>query len=250
MLERISPANAIVLWGVRMWYCKCFVSLIVVVISGILSGCMALHTEFAKRDLDVQTRMTRTIFLEPVSVEKKAIFVQVTNTSGSRIFDLEPRVIRVIESKGYRIERDPERAQYRLRANVLHISKMNRREAESVFDSGFGGGLLGATLATVAGGDNRAVLSAGLAGAMLGIVADAAVKDTYYTIITDIQLAERAPGSRVVYRAGGKLQSRAEPIWQKHQTRVVSTANQVNLHLAQATPILVDELVNVIAGLV
>jgi hypothetical protein len=37
----------------------------------ILSGCAAVHTSIAKKDLDVQTKMSDTVFLDPVGPDKK-----------------------------------------------------------------------------------------------------------------------------------------------------------------------------------
>ena len=38
----------------------------IMVFSMVLSGCAAVHTSIAKKDLDVQTKMSDTIFLDPV----------------------------------------------------------------------------------------------------------------------------------------------------------------------------------------
>jgi hypothetical protein len=40
----------------------------------ILSGCAAVHTSIAKKDLDVQTKMSDTVFLDPVGPDKKTVF--------------------------------------------------------------------------------------------------------------------------------------------------------------------------------
>ena len=46
---------------------------------GLVSGCGAVHTSIKKSDLDVQTRMSDTVFLEPVAPEKRLVFVSVRN---------------------------------------------------------------------------------------------------------------------------------------------------------------------------
>ena len=43
---------------------------------------------------------------------------------------------------------------------------------------------------TASGG---AALGAGLVGALVGVAADAMVEDTNYTMVTDLQIAEKAP---------------------------------------------------------
>ena len=49
--------------------------------SVILSGCAAVHTSIAKKDLDVQTKMSDTIFLDPVEPDRRIVYLNVRNTS-------------------------------------------------------------------------------------------------------------------------------------------------------------------------
>ena len=46
-----------------------------------LTACTALHTSVAKRELDVQTRMSQTVYLDPVEPEQRTIFVDIRNTT-------------------------------------------------------------------------------------------------------------------------------------------------------------------------
>jgi starvation-inducible outer membrane lipoprotein len=43
---------------------------VITVTALILSGCAALHTSIAKKDLDVQTKLSTSIFVDPVPPEK------------------------------------------------------------------------------------------------------------------------------------------------------------------------------------
>ena len=54
----------------------------------LLSGCAASQTMITKRNLDVQTKMSETIFLDPVGPEQKVMYVEVRNTSDKDNFDL------------------------------------------------------------------------------------------------------------------------------------------------------------------
>jgi hypothetical protein len=54
----------------------------------VLSGCAAVHTSIAKKDLDVQTKMSDTIFLDPVGLDKRIIFVDIRNTSDKSNFNI------------------------------------------------------------------------------------------------------------------------------------------------------------------
>ena len=67
-------------------------------IFSILSGCVAMHTFLAKKDLDVQTKMSDTVFLDPVGPDKKVLFVQTRNTS-DQPFGIEAPVVSAIAAK-------------------------------------------------------------------------------------------------------------------------------------------------------
>ena len=58
-------------------------------------GCSAVHTSIKKRNLDVQTKMSDSIFLDPVSPAKHTIYVQVRITFSKRTFCSVVRVISV-----------------------------------------------------------------------------------------------------------------------------------------------------------
>ena len=87
------------------------------------AGCAATHTSIAKRDLDVQTKMSEAIFLEPVAPARRTVFVQVRNTSDRPGFDIEPSVKSAILARGYSVTDNPEIAHYKLQAQVLSVSK-------------------------------------------------------------------------------------------------------------------------------
>ena len=93
-----------------------------------------------------------------------------------------------------------------------------------------------------------------------GVAADAMVEDTNYTMVTDLQIAEKAPAGVTVTTkdntslkqgsSGSKEQSStATGNRHKYQTRIVSNANQVNLDFKDAKPVLEDQLANTLAGL-
>ncbi|WP_256360882.1 complement resistance protein TraT, partial [Methylomonas koyamae] len=127
-------------------------------IAAMLGGCAAVHTSIAKKDLDVQTKMSDTIFLDPVGPEQRTIFLDVRNTSDKANFDVMLPVKQALQSKGYIISSDPEASHYWLRANVLSVDKASPTAAESALHSGYGGSLAGAAAgAAIGGGFGRLV---------------------------------------------------------------------------------------------
>jgi hypothetical protein len=232
-----------------------------------LSGCAAVHTSIAKKDLDVQTKMSDTVFLDPPDPGQKSVYVEIKNTSGKANFDVQPYIVRALQAKGYEVTDNPRQAHYWLRANVLSVDKASPTAAEQALGGGYGGAWAGATLGATIGGAAGGWPGAGyggaagsLVGAAVETIANAAVKDVTFMAITDVEIAVKA-GRGVLVRedsqqdakqgmGGGRRQSSSEVSdKKKYRTRVVSTANKVNLGYEEAAPGLTDGLVRSISGL-
>jgi hypothetical protein len=229
-----------------------------------LAACGATTTAISKRNLDVQTKMTESIFLDPVPADQRTVFVQVRNTSDKPDFDIEPAVRASIESRGYRVVDDPTNAHYLLQANVLQAGRSTDEAAENVFAGGFGsmalGGAAGAGAGRVLSENPGVIIGGALAGAAVSAVADAFVQDVTYRNISDVQVSERAGAGVVVTEsarqeltqgtAGSRVLSSTETSdWKRYRTRVMSKANQANLEFEEAAPVLVAGLTRSIAGI-
>src|SRR5690349_9896133 len=81
-----------------------------------LTGCTATHTAIHKRNLDVQTKMSASVFLDPVPSEKKTVFLQIRNTSDRPGLNLESDLANALMAKGYTLVFAPEQAHYLLQA--------------------------------------------------------------------------------------------------------------------------------------
>ncbi|MCA9420590.1 MAG: complement resistance protein TraT [Nitrospira sp.] len=232
-------------------------------ILSMLVGCAAVHTSIRKRNLDVQTKMSDTIFLDPVGPDKKVIYVEVRNTSDKENFDVEGELKEKITKRGYRVTDNPDEAYYRLQANVLSVARTTPEEAAQMLASGYGAPLVGAAAGAAAGavaGGAGGGAAGGILG-MLGTVAvDAYVEDVMFLCVTDIQLVEKAPEGVIVRSdsaqnlaqgmAGTQNQTYSEVgKFKKYRTRVVSTANQMNLVYEDAAEPLTRGLARSLAGL-
>lgn len=237
----------------------------------LLSGCAASQTLISKRNLDVQTKMSETIFLDPVGPDQKVIFVDVRNTSDKDNFDIAAPIKDAIAKRGYRITQNPEEAHYRLQANVLSVAKTDPTAAQQALSGGFGGPLLsavggavtGAVIGGLAGGYPGAGIGAGVGGlAFAGaeVVAGALVKDVFYMVVTDVQVVEKAAEGVIIRQdnqqnlkqgIGGSQQQTSSEVMKhkKYRTRVVSTANKANLDYEEAAPALTQGLTRSLAGL-
>jgi hypothetical protein len=242
--------------------------------SMILSGCAAVHTSIAKKDLDVQTKMSDTIFLDPVEPDRKIVYLNVRNTSDKSNFDIAGPVARVLEGKGYTITLDPKKAHYWLQVNVLSVDKASPTAAQAALGAGYGGayGAVGSAAAGAAmGAATGAAIDGwgaagigGLAGVaafgLVDTVASAAVKDVTFMAVTDVEIAERAEAGVIVRQdnqqdakqgIGGAMRQTSTKVsnMNKYRTRVVSTANKVNLQYDEAAADLTNGLTRSISGL-
>ena len=223
-------------------------------VSGLIA-CGALHTSVKKSDLDVQTKTSESVFLEPVSPEKRVVFVSVRNTSDKDL-EIKQRILERLRGSGYKITDDPDQAQFMLQANVLKVGKDDLRSSDSYLEGGFSGAVVGASVSSSSDTAKGAVL-----GAVLGVVADSLVDDTLYTMVTDLQVRERPRAGEVVTQeqSGSSEQGSSTSVeqssglmavdWKTYRTRVVSTANQANLKFEEALPALESGLVRAIAGM-
>lgn len=238
----------------------------IIIISQLLAGCAATQTAISKRNLDVQTKMSDTIFLDPVSEKNRTAFIQVRNSTDKPELDLAPSVKAAIELKGYRLVSDPDNAHFILQANVLSVERSTKNPISSPFGSygaALGGAAVGGLASASTGGSNRNIAGTALiAGALAGLadaVASGLVSDVYFSAVTDIQIKEKTKAGIVSQSAsrqnlkngnsGGTLVTTNEDINYKiYQTRILSVANQVNLDFKDAAPLLGSGLTKVISG--
>jgi len=225
-----------------------------------LTGCGAMGTAIKKRNLEVKTQMSETIWLEPSS--QKTVYLQIKNTSDKDMSGLQAKVARAVQDKGYTVTASPESAQYWIQASVLKADKMDLRTAQGFLTRGYEGAAMGAALGAGITAYNSssagATLGVGLAAGLVGMAADAMVEDINYTMVTDIQISEKTTASVQTDNvaalkqgsSGYKVQTSTQTGNQhKYQTRVVSSANKVNLKFEEAQPVLEDQLAKSVAGI-
>jgi len=226
----------------------------------LLSGCSAMTTAIKKRNLEVKTQMSQTVWLEPSS--QKTVYIQVRNTSDKDMSDLQTLIGKDLIAKGYQLSNSPDTAYYWVQANVLKAEKMDLRETQGFLSNGYEGAVgaagLGAGISAYNGNSGGAILGVGLAAGLAGMAADAMVEDTNYTMVTDLQISEQSKANVTTDNvaalrqgtSGIKLQTSSESgNRMKYQTRVVSNANKVNLKFEEAKPVLEAQLAKSVANI-
>lgn len=232
----------------------------------LLSGCAATQVAITKRDLDVQTKMSATIFLDPVAPEEQTVFVQVRNTSDKPDLDLSQDIKDAVASKGWRIVTDPKTAKFYLQANVLQVGKTSPSAIQETLGHGYGygagatGAVTGMAAMGALGGGGRGMLVGGLVGGIGEVVAGSMVKDVYFSIVTDVQIKERLAAGKTATlnsqhtnkqgTSGTENVSYVDQVDMKtYQTRIVSVANKMNLEFPEAAPALRTGLTRALSGL-
>lgn len=234
----------------------------IVLISAVvsLSGCNAVGTAIKKRNLNVKTQMSETIWLEPAS--ERTVYLQIKNTSDKDMSGLQTKITDAMKAKGYQVVTSPDKGYYWIQANVLKADKMDLRESQGWLSNGYQGAVAGAALGTgitaYNSGSAGAALGVGLATGLIGLAADTMVEDINFTMVTDVQIAERTTAEVDTTNvaalkqgtSGMKLQTSSQTGNQhKYQTRVVSNANKVNLKFEEARPALEDQLAKSVANI-
>lgn len=217
-----------------------------------LASCTAARLAIKKSDLDVQTKMSSSIFLEPVSPNKKIAFVDIRNTTDKKL-DIQAQIETTLENKGYTLVEDPAKANFMLQVNVLKLGKSDLTESKSALTSGFEGAVIGSVIGS--GGRNNIV-----AGGLLGFVGDALIEDIFFSMVTDIQVRERPlEGEKIIQKQDTQISqgtstrlsqniSGVKVNWKTYRSRIVSTANKVNLKFEEAKSELEKGLVRSISG--
>ena len=220
-----------------------------------LSGCAAVHTSIAKKDLDVQTKLSTSVFVDPVPPEKRKIYLEVR----SAVMEFDRNAFRTAlnnqissSGNGYTFVDSPDNAQYTMSVFVRNLEKASPSAAENYLSSGFQGVTIGSAAAYAGGGGYREAAAGGIIGGLVSTAANAMVKDVTYLLVADIQIKERAKKGVIVRKDskintkisddGASTQTSSEVSNQKeYRTRVVTTANKANLELEEAQPLMFDK---------
>jgi hypothetical protein len=230
---------------------------------GSLVGCNTTSKMIKHGKLEVETKMSETVFLDPIDDNKKTVLLQIRNTSDKSGLEIESKIRSAIESKGYRIVNSTQSANIMIQANVLQVGKSTLENPFQALTGGYGSGLegfaTGAAIAGATGGSGRSMLGIGLITGIGNTVLDAAVEVVNFTMITDLQISEKADGEYVSESSDANLKQgtsgykkstwEKKTNWKKYQTRIMSVAKKTNLKFEEVEPKLTEGLVKSISGL-
>lgn len=232
-----------------------------------LGGCAAVNTSVAKRNLDVQTKISSAIFVDAVKRNKRTVYVNIR--SGVMEFDRNAMSRAVKESfagnaNGYTITDDPDEAQFQLNIFVVTLEKASPTAAEIALKQGYRGDVnAGATAGMAVGAYQSHTWTGGVVGGVIGALgttaANAFVQDVTYMLVADVQIKEKAAKGVLVRKdsrmsarvsdGGTSTQSVSEASDNKeYRTRIVTTANKSNLELSEAQDLMFKKTSYALAG--
>jgi len=236
-------------------------------ILSVMLGCAATSTLLSKKDLDVQTRTSTAIFVDAVAKDKRTIYVDIR--SGVMEFDRNAFKRFVVEQfsapggSGYRVIDDPEEAQFQMNVFVLNLEKTSPTAAEVALGKGYTGGAIAAGVAVgaMANSSNRyqGAAAGGLLFGVTDFISGSLVKDVTFMLVADVQIKEKARKGVYVRKdskidtkisdSGSSRQTVSEVLNKKeYRTRIVTTANKVNLKLVEAQDLMFKKTAYAMAG--
>ena len=163
----------------------------------------------SKKDLDVQTKTSTPIFVDPIPPAERTLYVEVR--SGVSEFDRRAFAKFVREQfaaneNGYKVVDDPAKARYLMLAYVLNLEKASPNAAQAALQQGYVGGgdvsagtavgaLIGANSNNGYGGYRGAAIG-GLMAAGGSLVANSLVHDVTYMLVCDVSVRKRVASCR------------------------------------------------------
>ncbi|MFO8785921.1 complement resistance protein TraT [Legionella pneumophila serogroup 1] len=143
----------------------------------LLVSCAATSTVIEHRNLETYTKLSQTIFLDPVAQSQKTIYITVKNTSQESL-TIDKSLKQALEEHDYKVVGNPDKAHYLLQANILKVGKMSTSASQSALGGGYGSALAGAATGTALGalsGHSSTMIGAGISGGIIGLAADSLV---------------------------------------------------------------------------
>ncbi|MBI2780099.1 MAG: complement resistance protein TraT [Gammaproteobacteria bacterium] len=233
----------------------------------LLGGCAATQVALSKKDLDVQARTSTAIFVDPVPREKRTVYLDIK----SGVMEFDRRKFKQFVSEqfsqfndnGYKIIDDPDAAQFQMVVYVLNLEKASPTAAQAALSQGYmGGAIAGGAAIGAATNSNSPWAGAavgGVAGGAAELISGALVKDVTFMLVSDVQIKEKAAKGVIVRKdskidtkisdAGTSQQTVSEATNKKeYRTRIVTTANKVNLKLEEAEELMFKKTAYAMAG--
>lgn len=226
-----------------------------------LSGCTTMSTYFAHKDLTVNSKMSESIFIDPVPDNQKLVYIQVKNTTTENLDGLKTKLSDDLSKNGWHVTTSVDKAYSMIQVNVLQAGEAKNPDAvwQSV-SSGWGnvmaGGLTGVATGALTG-NYAAGAAVGVGAGVADWVGSKFVQDKAFSVITDIQVSRKVDGkvsqtTKAALSQGSATQTTQSyhetTNWIRYRTRVGTVADKVNLTFDEAKPVIEAQQAKEISG--
>lgn len=210
---------------------RSIVLLTLVVVTFTLTGCGGMHSVMPTGNLEFDSRMSETVFLnsDKLSDERTKIYVRAANTSSFTDIDFQKLITERLLARGFKVTRNAKDAMFVLQANLLYFGE---EDSSHTMEGALAGGVGGAIIGGVAAKSGTGALAGGAGGAVLGAALGTLSNTTSIIAITDMMIEERQ-GKSLVGVA---------------RTRLVTRAKQFNANKPELYNILRDKTPTQVAG--
>lgn len=227
-----------------------------------LVGCGATSALINHSSLDVNSKMSNTIFLDPTTQNQQTIYIQVKNTTSEDMKGLTAQITKNFTNAGWKVVTDQNKASNMVQVNILQAGQAEDPDAVwKAVQSGYGATALGGLAGLAVGYGTGSVvggIGAGVGVAAASWIADSAIKNVAYSVVTDVQVSVKTSG-KVNSTHNANLQQGTSTVenqtykvsgnWLKYQTRIGTVAQKVNLKFPDAKPEIVKQLGQQISGI-
>ena len=230
-----------------------------------LSGCAGISTAISKRNLVVQAKTSTAIFVDAVEREHRTIYVDIR----SGVMEFDKRKFKkfvkeqlALSDNGYRIVDSPKKAQFQLNIYVLSLEQASETAADKALKKGYigGGGIVaGAAIGATHSNTGKGAVTGAVIGGLAETIGNAFFADITFMLVADVQIKEKARKGVLIRKdtqvstkvsdAGTSTQRYSEAKTRKeYRARIVTTANQSNLELADAQDLMFKKTAYAMAG--
>tara|TARA_Y100001960_G_C14646749_1_gene813756 strand:- start:213 stop:932 length:720 start_codon:yes stop_codon:yes gene_type:complete len=224
-----------------------------------LASCTTGQMKAEYGELRVNSKMSQTIFLEPVAPKDQIIYVKVRSTAGNKTFRLQSAIVEEMRAIGYTITNDPTKANFVLQANIRNYQ--SQVQAADGAGESIVGAVLGGVLGSAIGGGKGQEIATTLGAVAGGAAAQKYANSTVlveYVAEVDLEISQKALND-INYRTSQNVRSgegsttsanfSRQSQWEKYRTKLYVSAKKINLTEAEATPQVVNEITASISNL-
>lgn len=228
-----------------------------------LTGCGQMINAIEHSDMQVNLKMSDTIFLDPVAKTKnKTVYIAVNNTSDMQEVDtemLKNLITSRLTAKGYQVVSDPDKAGYIIQANVLYMDYYRQTGTKEGALEGMG---IGAGAGALLGKSRDTSIGLGILGGVVGGIGGAlvgkALKIETFVGKVDIEVREKTDkpvtGEIVTNAKQGSsttIQTHQEinTNWQIYRTQITCTAQQTNIDRNEAARVIAEKIATQLGGI-